>query len=204
MAADVNDSRSKYISCGYEFMSEEDAQKGAMDLQKVNVLKTRLKNRGSKEMKAVYEKAIENKIFKTPVGWGYLMELRSMLIESGISEEDLVPIPLNLSMTRHSAIENLSVKQRIKPERPKKNAEFGRVFPIVLNIILAILVIVMFIIVYNSDSDNIVNYRRNITNRYSSWEQDLSERERKVRLAEKELGIVDTSQYYDTNAVTDE
>ena len=204
MATDVNDSRSKYISCGYEFMSEEDAQKAEMDLQKIGVLKARFKNRGRGEMKAVYEKAIENKIFKTPVGWGYLMELRTKLIESGISEEDLIPIPLNISMTRHSAIENLSVKQRIKPERPPKNVQFGRVFPIVLNIILAILVIVMFIIVYNSDSDNIVNYRRNITNRYSAWEQDLSERERKVRLAERELGIQDTSEFYNESAVTDD
>lgn len=203
MAADVNDSRSKLIAGGFEFMSEDDAQKGAMDLSKINVIETRYKNIGPREMKAVYEKAIENKIFKTPIGWGYLMELRSKMIRSGISEDDLIPIPLNLSMTRHSALENLSVKQRIKPERPKKNLEFVRVFPIVLDIILAILVIVMFIIVYTSDSDNIVNYRRNITNRYSSWEQDLTEREKKVREAEKKLGIEDTSEYYEEIVVTE-
>ena len=55
----------------------------------------------------------------------------------------------------------------------------------------------MFLITAFSESDNIINYRRNITNRYASWEQDLTEREKKVREAEKRLGIEDTSSYYE-------
>ena len=81
-------------------------------------------------------KAIENKIFKTPVGWEYLHGLRNKLLESGYTEEELIPIPLNVSMTRHSAMENLTVAQRIRVEKPKANLEFKRVFPIVLDVIL--------------------------------------------------------------------
>ena len=197
MATDVKDPKSNYIVGGYEFMSEQDAQKAAMDQSKIKLLEARAKVSRPNDIKAVYEKAIENKIFKTPIGWNYLIAMREKLLMSGFTEEDLIPIPLGISMTRHSAIENLAVKQRIKVEKPKEKAQFSRIFPIVLDVILAILVVVMFIITMNSDSDNILNYKRNVTDRYSSWEQDLTEREKAVRAAEKELGIEDTSSYYE-------
>ncbi len=184
---------------GYEFLSENDAQKAEMDLSKIRLLNSRVKANRPTDIKAVYEKAIENKIFKTPVGWGYLIGLRDKLIESGYSEDDIIPIPLNVSMTRHSALENLTVAQRIRVEKPKRNLEFKRVFPIVLNVILVILVVVMFLIAATGENDNIINYKSNITNRYSGWEQDLTEREKKVREAEKKLGIEDTSEYYNDN-----
>ena len=72
-----------------------------------------------------------------------------------------------------------------------------RVFPIVLDVVLAILVVVMFLIAASSENDNIINYKRNVTNRFSSWEQELTERERKVREAEKNLGIESPSAYYE-------
>ena len=195
----ADDKGNNFIVGGYEFLSENDAQKAEMDLSKIRLLNTRVKASRPSDIKAVYEKAIENKIFKTPVGWGYLIGLREKLIESGIPEEDIIPIPLNVSMTRHSALENLTVAQRIRVEKPKRNLEFKRVFPIVLNVFLIILVGVMFFIAATGENDNIINYKSNITNRYSSWEQDLTERERKVREVEKKLGIEDTSEYYNGN-----
>ena len=54
----------------------------------------------------------------------------------------------------------------------------------------------MFVIASKSDSDNIINYKRNITNRYSAWDEELKEREKAVREAEKKLGI-EAPQRYD-------
>ncbi len=195
MATDKKDPKSNYIVGGYEFMSEIDAQKADMDLSKIKLLQARAKVSRPSDIKAVYEKSIENKIFKTPIGWNYLSGLREKLLESGYTEDDLIPIPLNVSMTRHSAMENLTVKQRIKVEKPKEKLEFGRIFPIVLDVVLFILVIVMFVITMNSDSDNILNYKTNVTNRYSAWDEELTEREKAVREAEKRLGIQDSSSY---------
>ena len=74
---------------------------------------------------------------------------------------------------------------------------FRLIFSIILNIVLFILVGLMFYVATTSETDNIINYRKNITNRYSSWEQDLTDREKAVREAEKKLGIEDTSDYYE-------
>jgi hypothetical protein len=199
MAADEGNGRDKLIVGGYEFLSENDAQKAEMDLSKIKVLEGRVKASRPNDIKAVYEKSIENKIFKTPIGWGYLVGLRRKLLESGFKEEDLTPIPLNVSMTRHSALDTLNVKQRIIPAEPKKSTNFKTIFSIILNIVLLILVGLMFYIATTSETDNIINYRKNITNRYSSWEQDLTDREKAVREAEKKLGIEDTSVYYEDN-----
>ena len=197
MAADEGRGKEKFIVGGYEFLSENDAQKASMDLSKINLLEARVKASRPADIKAVYEKSIENKIFKTPIGWGYLVGLRNKLLESGFKEEDLIPIPLNVSMTRHSALDSLNVKQRILPQEPKKEANFKMIFSIILNVVLFILVGVMFYITITGETDNIINYRKNITNRFAAWEQELTDREKAVREAEKKLGIEGTSSYYE-------
>ena len=195
MAADEGKGKEKFIVGGYEFLSENDAQKASMDLSKINLLEARVKASRPVDIKAVYEKSIENKIFKTPIGWEYLVGLRRKLLESGYKEEDLIPITLNVSMTRHSAMDSLNVKQRILPQEPKKEANFKTIFSIILNIVLLILIGVMFYITVTAETDNIINYRKNITNRYAGWEQELSDREKAVREAEKRLGIEGTKGY---------
>ena len=194
----INDDRTdtNFIVGGYDFLFELDAQKASLDLSKIKVLEERVKASRPKDIKAVYEKAIENKIFKSPIGWEYLARLRDRLYASGFSEEELIPIPIPVSLTRHSAFENLSVQQRIRPVTKDNKAEFKRLFPYILNIFLLIIVIAMFIIASTSDSDNILNYKRNVTNRYSSWEQDLTQREKVIREKEKKLGIESSEGYY--------
>ncbi len=197
MATDDKNTVSNLIVGGYHFISQEDAAKAQTDISKIKMLRTRVKADKPAEIKMLYEKAIENKIFKTPIGWGYLMDLKRKLIAGGYKEEDIIPIPVDISFTRHSAIENINVKQRIKPEKKKEKINYFKIISLALNVVLAILVVLMFVIASTSDNDNIINYKSNITNRYASWEQDLKEREKTVRQAEKKLGIEDTSSYYD-------
>ena len=71
MATEGKDPKSDYIVGGYEFMSEQDAQKAAMDQNKIRLLEARVKASRPNDIKAVYEKAIENKIFKTPIGYRF-------------------------------------------------------------------------------------------------------------------------------------
>ncbi len=197
MAADSKNTKDSFTFEGYEFLSEIDAQKAAMDQSKINILEARVKASRPEAIKAVYEKSIGNKIFKTPVGWEYLHGLRKKLLESGFTEEELIPIPLNVSMTRHSALDNLAVKQRVKPEKTRGSIQFRQLFPIVLDVVLAILVILMFVLATTSENDNIINYKKNVTDRYSSWDQELTDREKKVREAEKRLGIEPSEDYHD-------
>ena len=195
----INDERTdtNFIVGGYDFLSEHDAQKASLDISKIKLLEERVKASKPNDIRAVYEKAIENKIFKSPVGWHYLAKMREKLYDCGFTDDELIPIPIPVTLTRHSAFDNLSVKQRIRPENKDNKREFKRLFPVILNIFLIIIVIAMFFIASTSESDNIINYKRNITNRYSAWDQELTEREKEVRKKEKELGIESPERYYD-------
>jgi hypothetical protein len=196
MQADDKSTSDNLIVSGFKFTSEADAQKALTDESKIKLLDSRFKVSKPSDIKAVYEKALENKIFKTPIGWMYLYNLRKKLLESGFSEEDIIPIPVEVSFTRHSAFEGLTVKQRVTHTEENKK-DFRRIFSLTLNVALIIVVIIMFIIAITGETDNIINYKSNVTNRYAAWEQDLKEREKAVRIAEKRLGIEDTSSYYE-------
>ena len=52
-----------------------------------------------------------------------------------------------------------------------------------------IAIIAMFTITLESDNPNVLNYERALTDRYASWEQELTEREQAVRQRERELQI---------------
>ena len=180
---------------GFLFKTKADVDKANIDLKKIVYLEKKVSHTKPSEMRAVYEKAIENKIFGTPVGWEYLILLRNKMHENGISIDDLTPIPMEVSFTKSALPDDYVVKQRIKVEKPKKKIKFNVAISVFFNIVMVLLVIGMFAIAYTSETDNILNYKVNVTNRYAEWNQSLTERERAVRQKEKELGIEDTTDY---------
>ena len=107
-------------------------------------------------------------------------------MENGIPEEELKPIPLQISY---------QLRKNSYPPVPKKKQEKASgqprlmMYSVILNILLAMAVAAMFAIAVNGKSPNILNYEKAITNRYASWEQELTERENAVREKERELNI---------------
>ena len=63
---------------------------------------------------------------------------------------------------------------------------------VIMNIVMIVAIIAMFVITLNSDQPNILNYERNLQNKYASWEQELTRREQTVREKERELHIENT------------
>ena len=65
------------------------------------------------------------------------------------------------------------------PEDGGKKA--GLCLSVIMNIVMIVAIIAMFVITLNSDQPNILNYERNLQNKYASWEQELTQREQTVR-----------------------
>ena len=63
-----------------------------------------------------------------------------------------------------------------------------------VNAILVVCVVAMFAMTLTSDSPTIVDYQSKLLNRYASWEQELTEREKAVSEKEQELGTTDIRQ----------
>lgn len=189
---DNNDDVNKRTVGGFVFLTSEDAKMAESEQQKIQYIESHTHKAGKDSCLAVYEKALENKLFVTPVGWSYLQLLRRRLKKLGVDENSLTSISVNSVFTVSNSPDDYVPKPRIRQVPDKEKKRNMLTISIAVNVILALMVLMMFFIANNSKADNIINYKKNITNRYSSWEQELSERETAVKQKEKELGIVYT------------
>ena len=170
--------KEEWIVDGYQFGSAKDATQAKAELLKIQKLEDKMDYRNPHMVYMVYHKAIENRIFKTPIGYEYLRKLQKHLKENPLIREPVQDVPVN---------NVYSLRDSTKP-KPKKNKEFfSRTTSICLNIVLAILVIVMFVISTTGSRPTILNYEKALQNRYASWEQELNDRENAVREKERQL-----------------
>ena len=178
----------RVTALGYEFACLDDAILAQSEIKKIDYLKAHLDRGDADTVKALYDKAIDEKFFKTPVGIGFLTEMREYLIETlDYSEEEVRAIPLYMFY---------DTTQKKAPEKPVKKKEHAGVLftSIVLNIALIVAVIIMFWIATHTDHPNILNYETVLTDKYATWEQELTERETAVRQAERELEFLESGE----------
>lgn len=179
---------SENIVSGFAFYSEKDARLAEQERQKIAYLDKRIDRADVESVLAVYKKALEDRVFRTPVGLEYLRELQGELkARQEELPEEIPPIPLwtNFADTRGKTA---PARRRIQPA-PEENKNATLQLSLIMNIVMVIAIIAMFIITLNSDQPNILNYERNLQNKYATWEQELTQREQTVREKERELHI---------------
>ena len=177
---------------GFQFGSEKDANQAKSEELKIQKLEEKMDYRNPQMMLMVYKKAIENRIFKTPVGYEYLKQLQTTLKQSPLIREEVPPIPVNqvYNLRDSTAPVVEKVKGTQKPKKPPKEKQefFTRKTSICLNVVLVILVGVMFFISTTGSRPTILNYEKALQNKYAAWEQELEQREGELR--EKERAIL--------------
>ena len=179
---------------GYHFHSLSDADKARDEQKKIAYIEAHMNRDNPESVLTIYDKMLSNRIFVTPVGFGFLKEVREYLLQSeSIDNERVKPLELNqmYSLGKGLSEETELPQRKIIPAKKKNPYEERFFISLVLNIILIIGVIAMFIIATTSTNPNIINYENNIVNKYSEWEEELKEREQRVREAEMELGLTD-------------
>lgn len=186
MIMDKNDE--ELIVGGYKFATVADAETARMEEKKIENLEQHLDYRKPQNVLLVYNKAIENKVFLTPVGLTYLQKMQAEMIKWGVPAEKIQPVPLYGTFSNKTE-NNSSIRRSIASRKPKIEYKGRFITSVLINVILVLLVAAMFVVSWKSDVPNIVNYRTAVLNEYSDWEQQLTERERTVREAEKKLNI---------------
>ena len=166
--------RTDHVVSGFAFYSEKDARLAEQERQKIAYLDKRIDRTNLESVLVIYKKALDDRVFRTPVGLEYLRELQGELkAEQDLLGEEIPPIPLwtNFADTREKTS---PARRRIKPApEENKNTTFR----------------LSLIITLNSDQPNVLNYERNLQNKYATWEQELTQREQTVREKERELHI---------------
>lgn len=173
---------------GYHFYTIEDAEIAAAEQKKIEFLAKKLNFSNPASVHQIYEKLVEERMFKTPVGLTFLKRLQNYLMESpSIDNSKVTPIPLNVVFNGGIREQGNRTRQRIQPSQKKDKKVPALAISVILNLMLVAAVVAMFGIAVTADEPNILNYERAITNRYASWEQELTEREQAVREKERAL-----------------
>lgn len=173
---------------GYQFATIADAETARQDLRRIKSLESNLDFRKPQNVLAVYNKALEQRIFMTPIGMAYLQKVQDQLRRFNVPEDKIRPIPLYVTFTNKTEA-NQSIRKSIMMRKPKEEYKGRFLTSLGLNLILVAAIIAMLVISFDSESPNIVNYRRAIENEYAGWEQQLKEREQAVREAERTYQI---------------
>lgn len=173
---------------GFLFYTDKDAVLAAQEEKKVEYMESKMDYDNPASVLHIYNRAVQERIFKTPVGMMYLKYVQQFLNGcEEINQEEINPISLFVTFDGEIREHSNPAKQRVQPAKKKKS----NILPIsiILNMALIAAVIAMFVITLNASQPNILNYEKNLVNQYSEWAQELTEREQAVREKEMELKI---------------
>lgn len=183
--------REELVVDGYRFSNMEDADLARLELEKIRALESRMDYHNGEMVLSVYNRAIMNRTFQTPVGCNYLLKLRAYLLDTGVAKEnELKAVPLHVQFSGKAKRQEAYRQTSSAKEEKEHTVSVGAFrISVALNVIMVLLVAAMFLITVYSDNPNILNYKSQIINEYASWEQELRAREREVSGRERELGI---------------
>lgn len=173
---------------GFVFETEEAAQKARNELDGINVVRNKVNMRSPETVLEVYNKLIDKRLCKTPVGYSYLHDLQKYLQNTNqIPKESIRPIPIEPIRRRVvREIENTGEKRKKSSDDSYRDKYRTSLF---FNAILGIAVIIILYLATTGDNVNILNYENKIIDKYEAWEQELTERESAIEDYEKTYGI---------------
>ena len=186
---------------GFLFRDEEEAKQAKKERDGIKFVRSQIDMKQPEKVLQTYKKLIEQGYFQTVVGYCYLKELQEYLVTlPSIASEDIPSIPV-----KSRDVEEMIRKERakgreqqkqleakiknIKKEQKTRGRDSKMKFSLVFNVILLLCVLGMFLVSMTSEHPTIINYESRILDRYSEWDQELSEREQAVKEKEFELGI---------------
>lgn len=194
-----------YEAGGFVFRTKKEAELAQREIEGTKYLRQKLDMENPNAVFSIYQNLIEQDLFETPVGYCFLKELRDyLLMIPVISNEEVLAIPIRYPQTeeeeKKQKKEQKKEEQRKERQREKEKAKNkkeqkkegknykGRCqFFMVTSLILLISVVSMMLLAATSDNVNILNYENKLIDKYSSWEQELEEREQAVKEQEQEL-----------------
>lgn len=182
-----------YIVDGYLFVSKADYERALKEKNNIDSLLKKINPEDTEDMRRLYLKLVSKNYFITPVGIGFLHELRVFLSE-GNDETELpnVPVPklghLDKARSTHTFDEQYS---RLKRENEKLSDIKNKL--VISVVALVCIVIGMFFILITNDNVGYFNAEEKVLNKYSAWEErleaweeELNERESSINALEKD------------------
>lgn len=194
--------RETYEAGGFAFSDEGTMEKAMKEAEGIRYLKEHTDMNQPELVLQTYCQLIDQRLFETPVGYVFLYELREYLsVNPSIRKEEIPAIPV---AEDREPMREPKKKEKKRTEKKKQTGAAGQKkvshidfkarfhTSFAVNIILLLIVIGMFAVTATSGNINIINYENALIEKYESWENELKERE--VKLREREANLNQTSE----------
>ncbi|MFP3154756.1 hypothetical protein LQZ18_10115 [Lachnospiraceae bacterium ZAX-1] len=212
----MDNTKTGFVVDGFAFHTNEVAEKAAKELQGVKFIRSKTDMDKPEIVLQVYHKILAQGLFETEVGICFLRELQEYLIKSpAIDNEKIKPLDMaqilskrfvknenELQLNMEGVDESkkaITAQKEMEPQKSDTTSyrtssrnvalKAGIRTSIVINIGLLIVVIAMFAITLTSNNPTIVNYEKNLKDKYAGWEEELTQREAEIRIKENELRL---------------
>lgn len=177
---------------GFLFEDEETAKLARKEEEGICFIKQRTALDNPEVVLRLYKKLLEQELFVTPVGIRFLTELQNILLTSVyIAREEIPPIPVkSIEVTKEVQVPVESPMKEEKKIIKEKADGYKKSFYVAtfFAVIFGISVLGMFIInAISGNNVNIINYREQLLNEYSSWEAELKTEEERLERWEENL-----------------
>ncbi len=175
----------KYSINNFTFESREVYDRAKQEMEVIQKMQERADFRDARNALRIYNKAVAEKSFSTIVGYCFLQELREIIVEAGIAEEDMladIPVKEFVKYEVDTIVPRGTQEgryRRLYEGQKLLNRKF-KVALAALVILLAGFVAINFRFEY-SIFTYFTNYKANmeeeLINKYEKWQNELESRE---------------------------
>ncbi len=177
------------VQC-YTFSNNNDYMKAKKEQETIAYIRANTNLDNIKVVAKLYANLIQKETFDTIIGYNFLEELRQLLLkEEVITEDSLLPIPVKAKgekLLSESAANRQVDKYKglfEKVNRQKKISLFA-------NFLLIIVIIAMMVIALLNNNNDQSKLEAEILNKYSSWKQELQQKEDEIEQREELLNQI--------------
>ena len=191
---------------GFLFSDPAEIAQAKKEIEGIRYLRAKLDRDNPDQVLLVYNQAVDQQLFTTPVGYYFLKEVQDYLVTMPfIRDEDIHRIVISERMTeefeksrkrtakeeKRQAVRRYEDEKKLREKKVQaRNTDYKKRFVMALFFcfVLLALVIGMFTVSFLSkDNVTILNYENALINRYEEWEEELEAREKAVEEKEREL-----------------
>lgn len=173
-----------FVVAGFEFESERDARDAEREQQNIMTLKSKIDFNNTEDLVKLYQRLVERKLFRTPVGYQFLSEFREYLVgEGGQPEESIYAVYVEQKKT----ISRAQQEQLKYLQDANQKLEHQKKYYLISIAALIALVLLMFVITALNPNVGYINTENKILNQYSEWEERLTEREKELNEREAQM-----------------
>ena len=88
------ETKNQYTVNGFLFGDKADVEIANQELSAIQFIEKKISSQSVENVLAVYQAALEKKMFRTPVGYSYLRELQKRMLRGGVDKERIPPSSL--------------------------------------------------------------------------------------------------------------